>query len=98
MTDQVAPVRTYLLVWAALLALLALSLGSAFLPLGGFNLAVNLILSVTQMLLLMAFFMHLRVASPLLRIFAAIGFVWLMFLFILSLADYLSRARLPSPW
>jgi len=67
--------------------LLGLTLGSAYVPMGWFNVTVNLGVSVAKMLLVMTFFMHLRNASALVRIFSGIGFLWLLALLVLSLID-----------
>jgi cytochrome c oxidase subunit IV len=83
--------KVYVLVWLVLLALLALTIGSAFLPLGWANTPVNLAISVTQAALVMLFSMHLRSAHPLLRIIAVIGFFGIAILITLSLFDVLSR-------
>ena len=77
--------------WLALLALLALTIGSAFLSLGWANTPVNLAISVTQAALVMLFSMHLRSAHPLMRIIAVIGFFGIAILITLSLSDVLSR-------
>jgi cytochrome c oxidase subunit IV len=89
--DPVPRARTYVLVWAALMCLLGLTLGSAFLPLGSLNSAINLIISVAKALLVAFFFMHLRSAHYVLRIAAAAGFFWLAILICLSLTDFLAR-------
>jgi caa(3)-type oxidase subunit IV len=94
----VHPVARHLLVLAALLVLLAVSAGSALLPLGRFNPAINMAVSVLKTLLVMAVFMHQSESRTLTRIIAATGFVWLAFLFCLALADYLTRVPLPPPW
>lgn len=83
--------KVYVLVWLVLLALLALTIGSAFLPLGRANTPLNLAISVTQAALVMLFSMHLRSAHPLLRIIAVIGFFGIAILITLSLSDVLSR-------
>jgi cytochrome c oxidase subunit IV len=83
--------RVYVRVWLALLALLALTIGSAFLSLGWANTPVNLAISVTQAALVMLFSMHLRSAHPLLRVIAVIGFFGIAILITLSLSDVLSR-------
>ena len=98
MNDQVASARSYVLVWMALMLLLGLTLGSAYIHMGWFNVTVNLGVSVAKMLLVMTFFMHLRNASALVRIFSSIGFLWLLALLVLSLSDYLSRIHIPPPW
>jgi len=83
--------KVYVLVWLALLALLALTIGSAFLSLGWANTPLNLAISVTQAALVMLFSMHLRSAHPLLRIIAVIGFFGIAILITLSLFDVLAR-------
>jgi Prokaryotic Cytochrome C oxidase subunit IV len=71
--------------------------GQYIYPRGSFNVTVNLIVALAKMLLVTVFFMHLRGASPLLRIIS-VSFVWLLVQFVLSPADYLSRIPLSSPW
>ncbi|HEY2863865.1 MAG TPA: cytochrome C oxidase subunit IV family protein [Casimicrobiaceae bacterium] len=87
----VSPARTYVLVWVALLALLLLTLGSAYLKLGWANSAINLAIAVAKALLVMIFFMHLRSSHYVLRIVAAAGFFWLAILIGLAFTDFTSR-------
>ena len=92
MTDNpYANPRTYVLVWMVLLLLLALTVGSAYLPLGWAHTPLNLAITVTQASLVMLFSMHLRSAHPLLGIIAAIGFVGIVILIVLSLFDVMTR-------
>jgi cytochrome c oxidase subunit 4 len=79
--------RTYALVWVALLALLALTLGSAYLKMGWLNTAVNLGIAAAKALLVMLFFMHLRSGQAVLRIVAGAGFLWLALLIGLAFSD-----------
>ena len=83
--------RMNLWVLAALLALLALTVGSAHLELGPFNVIVSLAIAIAKALLVMTFFMRLNTDSPLLRIVAASGFAWLSVLIALAIADLLTR-------
>ena len=92
MTNRTYPrPRVYVLVWLTLLALLAVTVSSAFVPLGWANTPVNLAISVTQAALVMLFSMHLRFAHPLLKVIAVIGFIGIAILIILSLFDVLTR-------
>lgn len=91
MTNSSSDLRTYLLVYLALLALLGLTIGAALVPLGGWNTAVNMTIAVAQALLVLTFFMRLRQANGLQRVVAAVGFIWLSILFGLTLTDYLTR-------
>jgi cytochrome c oxidase subunit IV len=88
---SIASTRTYLISWCVLLALLLLTLGSAFVPLGWLNTAINLTISVTQAAIVLLFSMHLRSAHPTLRIVATIGFFGISILIALSLSDVLTR-------
>jgi cytochrome c oxidase subunit IV len=90
-SHPVAAARTYVLVWVALIVLLLLTLGSAYLPLGRLNTAINLAIAVAKALLVAYFFMHLRSAHYMLRIAATAGFFWLAILIGLSLTDFAVR-------
>ncbi|KWV57069.1 hypothetical protein AS156_03660 [Bradyrhizobium macuxiense] len=83
--------RGPLLAWSALLALAAISLGSAYLPLGAGNVAVNLVIAVVMAAVLAIFLMDLRNGTTLVRIVASTGLFWMIFMFVLTFSDYLSR-------
>ena len=78
----------------ALLLLLGLTAGSAFIPMGLFNTVANLGIAMAKALLVMIFYMRLKTDSPLLHIVAAAGFAWLAVLIGLSLLDLLTRIPL----
>jgi cytochrome c oxidase subunit 4 len=88
---KAVPVRTYLWTWVALLTALALTCGSAYLPLGRLNLALNLLFATIKAVLVMLIFMHLRRSTPLVRMMAVAGFFWLTPLAILSVADFATQ-------
>jgi cytochrome c oxidase subunit 4 len=83
--------RTYVYVLAALLALLVLTVGAAYIHFGAFNTVVAMVISLTKGLLIVLFFMHLKRAEPLIRLFACAGFFWLLLLLALALSDFLTR-------
>lgn len=95
---EIKPVKTFIWVFVALLALLALTVGSALLKLGPFNTVINLLVSVISMLLLMTFFMHETAARKLTQVVSAVGFIWIAIMIGLTLVDFLTRARVPAPW
>jgi cytochrome c oxidase subunit 4 len=78
-------------VWVALLALFAMSFGSAYLPLGAANVAVNLLIAAAMVVVLATFLMDLRRADRIIHIVAAGGLFWLVLMFALTFSDYLSR-------
>ena len=87
----VSPAKTYMLVWLALIALLLLTMGSAYLRLGWANGAINLAVAFVKALLVMIFFMHLRSSHYLLSIVAVAGFFWFALLIGLAFTDVGSR-------
>ena len=81
-----------LVVWAALVTLLFLSLGAAYAPLGPFKTATSLAIAGVKVILIALVFMKLDRASNLVRLAAVAGVVWASFLFLLAGADYLARS------
>jgi cytochrome c oxidase subunit 4 len=79
--------RPRLRVWAALMVLLGLTLGSAYLPLGAFNSVVNLGIAVLKAILVAVFFMELRAAGQLVRLTALVGLVFILIMFSLTFTD-----------
>lgn len=90
-TDTVQLWRTPLIIWAALLLLLAATVGSAFVPLGPFNAIINIVIAAGKTGLVLLFFMKLKSSSGLLRLAALAGVFWLSFMFVLTASDYLTR-------
>jgi cytochrome c oxidase subunit 4 len=83
-------------VWLAVLVLLGISLGSAYVPLGRFNSIVCVSIAFVQALLVWTFFMRLRWSGPLVRLIAVVGLIWFLLLLGLSLTDYLTRHTVGS--
>lgn len=83
--------RRNLLVWAALLALLGLTFGLAYIPLGPFNTVAGLGIAAIKVALVALLFMNLGLSNTLARLAAAAGFLWLVVLFALTLSDTLTR-------
>lgn len=79
-------------VWLSLLALLVLTILSAFMPLGSFGTAANLGIAAVKALLVAAFFMHLRQSPGLNRLAVALGLLWLSLLLVLTVGDLLARS------
>jgi len=78
--------------WLALLVLFAASLGSAYLPLGAGSVALNLAIAAVMLAVLTTFLMDLRNSAVITRIVAAAGLLWMIIMFSLTFADYLSRS------
>jgi cytochrome c oxidase subunit 4 len=63
----------------------------AYVHLGPMNLVVALTIAAIKVAIIAVIFMELREASGVQLLAAGIGVFWLLFLFILSFSDYLSR-------
>ena len=81
----------YYRVTVALFVLLALTVVAAEVESGHWNVPIALAIALAKTLLIVAFFMNLRFSSPLLRMFAAAGFFWLMIMLTFIAADVLTR-------
>jgi cytochrome c oxidase subunit 4 len=78
-------------VWLAVIALLGLSLGTAYIPLGRVNSIVCVAIAFIQAVLVWTFFMRLRWSGLLVRLIAVVGLLWILLLLGISLTDYLTR-------
>jgi len=87
---------TYLVVFALLMILLVLTVVAAFwVNLGGANILVALTIAIVKAVLVVLYFMHVKYASRLTKIFVASAFLWLAIMFALTFGDYLTRPYLP---
>ena len=97
---HIVPVSTYLIIFGALIAGTLLTVGAAYydidFPVLGVTIPLNttvaLVIAATKATLVVLFFMHVKYSSRLVAVFAAAGFVWLVILLTLTIADYQSRA------
>ena len=90
-TENHASTKIYYQIFAALLLLLALTVGVSYVDLGVFNEVIALAIAAAKALLVLLFFMHVRSSSRVTWLFAAAGFVWLGILIALAMSDYVSR-------
>lgn len=90
--------RNYCAVWLALLILLGLSAGSAYLALGTFNLVASLTIAAIKAGLVAMIFMRLRGGHALFRAAAGLGLFTAILLFALSSADFLVTKIHRAPW
>ena len=94
---SVFSVKTYLMVFAALIALTALTTAVDFVDLGPFNAVIALGIAFTKMMLVAVFFMHLLHSTKLMRIVVLSGFFWLAILISGTFSDYITRPWTPDP-
>jgi caa(3)-type oxidase subunit IV len=79
-------------VWTALVLLALATLDAAYHPLDALNTPLNLVIAGIMVILLWLFLMDLFGSPTLVRLIAAAGLLWLLFMFALTFSDYLFRA------
>ena len=97
MPEHIDSVKTYALVFAALIGLTVATTAVSFVDLGPFSVVAALAIAVCKMLLVALFFMHVRHSTRLTRLVVLGGFVWLFILIALTLSDELSRGWVGVP-
>jgi cytochrome c oxidase subunit 4 len=97
MSQQIVPLKTYVLVFVSLIGLTLLTTAVAFVDLGAINTVAALVIAFCKMLLVILFFMHLRHSGGLVRIVLLAGFFWLALLIGLTMSDYRTRTWTPAP-
>ena len=91
MSEHVTSPKVYIAIFLALMVLTTITILVAFQNLGPFNDIVALGIAITKASLVVLYFMHVRHSSPFTKLVVVSGFVWLIFLIALNLADYLTR-------
>ncbi|HEY3887464.1 MAG TPA: cytochrome C oxidase subunit IV family protein [Caulobacteraceae bacterium] len=80
------------LVWIGLMVALAVTVTYAFWPHAPVKVEVALVIAAIKAALIAIVYMRLSRSPPLLRLAAVAAFLWLLMLFGLTFADYLTRA------
>jgi cytochrome c oxidase subunit IV len=96
-TVHIEPVKTYALVFIALLVFTFVTTGVAYIDLGPFSVVVALGIAVCKMLLVALFFMHVRHSTVLTKLVVVGGLLWLFILILLSMTDFVSRGWVGVP-
>jgi len=93
-------VPNYLLVFGALMVLTAVTISVAYIDLGALNTIAAVLIAVIKAILVIVIFMHIKISSQLVRLFALSGFFWLAILLVLTFSDYLTRSwqYVPTSW
>ena len=96
-SQHVMPVRTNIAVFVALLVLLVVTVGAAYLPLGVLHVPIAMTIATIKAVLIVLFFMHLLHSHRLMMIVSVASFFWLAIMVALTLNDYLTRGVLQIP-
>jgi cytochrome c oxidase subunit 4 len=94
---HVTPLPVYLAVFATLMVLTAVTVAVAYVNLGEFNKVVALGIASFKATIVVLYFMHVKYASRLTKLFAVTGIFFLVILFGLTMTDYGSRMWVNPP-
>jgi cytochrome c oxidase subunit 4 len=93
----VPPLRRYVGAWVALLALLAVTCASAFVPMGYGNAVANFAIAFAKAAIVMLVFMEAARSGGFVRLLAVAGLAWLLMLGGLAAVDYGTRGPANAP-
>jgi len=97
-SSHILPVRTYFLVFAALIVLTVATVGiDLWGNLGPLHTGATLVIASIKAALVILIFMHVLYSSRLTWVFAAAGLLFLAILIAYTLQDYLTRGELHVP-
>jgi cytochrome c oxidase subunit 4 len=98
MTHETSSVRTLILAFLSLMVLLALTVWGSFIDVGALRATVAVAVAIAKALIVMIFFMHLRGSNRIVWTVAGAGFLWLSFLLVLTIGDFITRGpTIPLP-
>jgi cytochrome c oxidase subunit 4 len=95
--EPIDSVKTYALVFLALIAATVITTAVAFVDLGPFSVVVALLIAVCKMLLVVLFFMHVRHSTKLTKLVLLGGVLWLFILIGMTYTDFGSRTWMGVP-
>jgi len=97
MSHPIVSVKVYAAVFGALLALTITTVAVSRLELGEFNFVAAMTIAVIKATLVVMFFMDVRNATSMTKLFVGAGLFWMAILLVFVLSDYLTRGLLPGP-
>lgn len=98
MHHHIIPMKVYLGIYFALLALTLATVGVSYLPVDAFAHLVGAIFIATiKTVLIVLVFMHVKYNDHLIKAYAGVGFVGLIVFLIFMFGDYISKLNGLSP-
>jgi cytochrome c oxidase subunit 4 len=91
MSAHITPVSTYIKVFLTLMVFTAVTVAAAYVDMAWANNAVAMAIALAKAILVILFFMHVKTSSRLIALVVAAAGLWLLFLFALTLQDYMTR-------
>ncbi len=90
-THHIDSIKTYTVIFLALIILTFVTTGVAYIDLGPFRVVVALAIACIKMLLVALFFRHIRHSTRLTKLVVSGGLLWFAILIAFTLGDVLTR-------
>ncbi len=91
MSAHILSLRSHLIVFGVLMLLTVVTVAVSTIDMGEWNTIVALAIAATKGLIVISWFMHVKFATRLTKVFVGAGFVWLLVLILLFTSDYAAR-------
>ncbi len=91
MTEHAITKKHYFVVFGTLMVLLVVTVAIAEVDLGWFNIVAALSIACLKAVLIAVYFMHLKTARQMTRLWAVTSVLWLGILIVLTYSDTLTR-------
>ena len=98
---HIVPLKTYMLIFAALLVGTVITVAIAFVDLGFLNTPVAILIALVKATLVIWYFMHVNYRPKVVALYAFAGFFLLIIMFSMTMQDYYTRGwqePLPIPF
>jgi cytochrome c oxidase subunit IV len=95
-THPIDSIKTYTVIFLALIVLTFVTTGVAYIDLGAFSVVVALAIACVKMLLVALWFMHVRHSPRLTKLVLAGGLLWFAILIAFTLSDIMTRGWIGS--
>ena len=92
--QHITSLRTSYAVFLTLLALLAATIGMAYIDVGMWNLPIAMVIAAVKAAMIVLVFMHVRHSHRLTWVFSSAGLLWLVILLSLTMVDINTRGWL----
>lgn len=92
------PLKTYFLIFGLLMVLFGATFVASYIDLGRLNIVLAMAIAVLKAALVVLYFMHLKYSSKLSHVWAVAALIFLFTMFLLSMADYVSRVFITKGW
>jgi cytochrome c oxidase subunit 4 len=90
-THHIDSVKTYTVIFLALIVLTFVTTGVAYIDLGAFSVVVALAIACVKMLLVALWFMHIRHSTRLTKLVVSGGLLWFAIMIAFTLGDIMTR-------